>query len=97
MRETSQSIAQWAVETFGPLRHPYRGAVRANEEMAELLTKVASGSGQDVPGECADVVICLARLCDVYGVDLFEEVDRKMAVNRARNWKRDGTGCGYHT
>lgn len=97
MRETSQSIAQWALETFGPLRHPMRAAVRANEEMAELLVMSATGNHAMIPEECADIAICLARLCDVYGVDLFLEIDRKMAVNRARNWKRDGTGCGYHT
>lgn len=29
--------------------------------------------------------------------DLAEEVDKKMVVNRARTWKLDGSGCGYHT
>lgn len=30
------------------------------------------------------------------GVDLHAEIDRKMAVNRGRTWKRDSTGHGYH-
>lgn len=30
------------------------------------------------------------------GYGLWDRIDHKMAVNRARVWKRDGTGHGYH-
>jgi hypothetical protein len=31
-----------------------------------------------------------------HGVNLETEIDRKMAINRARKWKLDGSGCGQH-
>lgn len=35
----------------------------------------------------------LAACCEV---DMQNEIDRKMAINRARRWKLDGSGCGQH-
>lgn len=35
----------------------------------------------------------MAGLC---GVKLIDAVDRKMAINRQREWTQDGTGHGYH-
>ena len=46
--------------------------------------------------EAADVAIVMARLGSMAGGDIDQEVDRKMAVNRARRWEKDGTGHGYH-
>lgn len=97
MRETSRGIADWAGEVFG-IASGFRTAARANEEMAELLTKVAKNEDvRSITEECADVAIILIILCYRLGGDLFEAVDDKMRVNRARSWVRDGTGCGYHT
>jgi hypothetical protein len=84
MSETFKTIAQWCEETFGPVE-PARIAERAAEEMAELL---------DAPErveEAADVVIVLSRY-----PGLWEAVERKMAVNRARKWRLMGDGTGYH-
>lgn len=97
MRETAKSISEWIVNTFGSHGSNARVAVRANEEMAELLRAVTDGTGDSkIREECADVVIVLCRLCERYGGDLFEEVDAKMEINRGREWKLDGSGCGYH-
>lgn len=97
MKETGATIAGWAAATFGPAHDPARVAARANEEMAELLRAATS---QQPPSklieEAADVVIVLARLVHVAGGDIWEAVERKMEVNRARVWKKDGTGHGYH-
>lgn len=43
--------------------------------------------------EAADVIICLLGWCMVSGIDLFDEVDRKLAINENRRWKQlpDGT------
>lgn len=162
MIETTLSIAEWADQTFGPAPSLARVAVRANEEMSELVTEVLTG-GKGFHArfvEAADVTIVLCRLaarynidlfvtvadtcinehtdpmvmlaaankcmaatlraktaempdniiiqsirdtveyltafCRVYGVDLWAEVEIKMAINRARTWKIDGTGHGYH-
>lgn len=97
MRETAKSISDWIIATFGASGTNERVAIRANEEMAELLRAVADVSSHEkVREECADVVIVLCRLCERFGGDLFTEIDKKMAVNRQREWKLDGSGCGYH-
>jgi NTP pyrophosphatase (non-canonical NTP hydrolase) len=49
-----------------------------------------------VAGEAADVLIVLYGVAGMRGLDLHAEVDRKMAVNRARRWKANGDGTGYH-
>lgn len=97
MRETQATITQWVEETFGPVSSNARVVARANEEMAEMLKAVTSDDNHSkLAEECADVVICLYRLATRLGVDLHAEIDRKMAVNRARVWALDGSGCGYH-
>ncbi len=97
VKETQDSIAKWADETFGRVTTDARIAARINEEMAELLRAVTADMGPEkIAEECADVVIVLYRLITRQGGDLFEEIDKKMATNRARVWKKDGTGHGYH-
>lgn len=97
MAETQATISAWIEETFGPAGSNARVLARANEEMAELLRSVTIDDAHpDIPEEMADVVIVLYRVAARLGVDLLEEVAKKMAVNRARRWERDGSGCGYH-
>jgi len=95
--ETQPSIAQWAADTFG-VSTQLRAATRMNEEVAELLAKMANATvSQDkIIEECADVQIVLYVLAERMHVDLDAEVQKKMAVNRARKWKLDGSGCGQH-
>lgn len=95
--ETTETIGIWASETFGDAGSNARVAARANEEMAELLRAATSDHpAEQVVVEAADVVIILARLAYRNGFDLWSEVEKKMAINRARVWKKDGTGHGYH-
>lgn len=82
--ETFESIAAWAEATFGPIT-PERTVARADEEMVELRAEPGSVE------EAADVVICLARYAGLWAA-----VERKMAVNRKRQWRRVGDGTGYH-
>jgi NTP pyrophosphatase (non-canonical NTP hydrolase) len=95
--ETQASISRWAEETFGPAGSNARAVARANREMAELLEHVtADDRHPEAAEEIADVVIVLYRVATRLGVDLQGEIDRKMAKNRARRWRLDGTGHGYH-
>ena len=95
--ETCATVAQWANEVFGPQSDTARVAARANEEMAELLRAATSGkSADEICAEAADVVIVLARMTDLIGINLWDAVEAKMVINRARVWKQDGTGNGYH-
>lgn len=96
MRETQETISQWAEETFGPASSNARVAARANEEMSELLRKLTTDDDhEDAPVEIADVVIVLYRLAARMGVDLHELINSKMAINREREWVLD-EGHGYH-
>lgn len=96
-QESQQTITQWIEETFGPAGTNARVIARANEEMAEMLKEVSIDDAHPkLAEEMADVVIVLYRVATRLGVDLHEEIDKKMAINRARMWKLDGSGCGYH-
>jgi NTP pyrophosphatase (non-canonical NTP hydrolase) len=95
--ETQVSISQWAEKTFGPAGSNARAVARANREMAELLEHVtADDAHPEAAEEVADIVIVLYRVATRLGVDLHERIDAKMARNRVRKWKLDGTGHGYH-
>lgn len=96
-RENQVSIALWAGQTFGEAGSNARVAARSNEEMAELLRKLTvDDAHSEAPEEIADVVIVLFRLAERMGVDLLAEIDAKMKINRARVWRTDGSGHGYH-
>lgn len=95
--ETQQSISRWAEQTFGPGGSNARAIARANREMAELLEHVtADDRHSEAAEEIADIVIVLYRVATRLGVDLHEKIDAKMARNRVRKWRLDGTGHGYH-
>lgn len=96
--ENQKTISEWAETTFGPAGSNARVAARANEEMAELLRclTVDDNHVTKAAEEIADVVIVLYRLAQRLGVDLHFEVNAKMAINRSRAWKQDGSGHGYH-
>jgi NTP pyrophosphatase (non-canonical NTP hydrolase) len=97
MTESQKSISAWAEQTFGPSGSNIRVAVRAQEELTELLRALSvDDEHPKAAEEVADVVIVLQRLATRLGIDLWQEVERKMTVNRARVWKVDGSGHGYH-
>lgn len=97
MTENQRTVSNWANETFGPAGSNARVAARANEEMAELLRALTVDDNHPKAAEeVADIVIILYRLATRLGIDLHAEIDRKMAINRAREWKLDNTGHGYH-
>ena len=97
MRETTATIAEWADETFGKPKTNMRIAVRALDEMRELIQKLDEDDNH--PGaaeECYDINIVLSRLVRNLGGDMDSGVQDKMKENRARRWQVDGTGCGQH-
>jgi NTP pyrophosphatase (non-canonical NTP hydrolase) len=98
-REDQPSICSWADRSFGETE-ALGCAIRANEEMSELLSALRDWDGdlknEEIPIEAADVMIVLMRLFEIFGVDYQDVIDRKMRKNRRRKWKRTGTGHGYH-
>lgn len=97
MTETSSSICAWGDETFGKVSDPVKLAERAELELTELKEALIAGDVTEAGKEAADVTILLHRLMAVLGKDLSDEVDAKMAINRAREWQSAGDGTGSHS
>lgn len=111
-RESQQSITRWATETFGDCTVERAAARTAEEMVEFLAVLRARGMDMEnlaVPvewlgpadreqlmKELADVVVCGYRLAQLCGFELHQEIDRVMQINHARQWVRDGKGCGYH-
>lgn len=91
------AIADWAEETFGPVKSNASHAARANTEMAELLARLTSDDNDpEARWEIADIVIVLTRLAYRLGSDMAEDIHTKMIVNRQRQWDLSGGGHGTH-
>lgn len=94
--ETSNTIRVWGDATFGEVKDLAALVARARGEMDELEQALRAGDLAEAGREAADVVILLHRLVALAGMDLNEQVDAKMAINRARTWKAAGDGTGGH-
>lgn len=95
-RETSHTIRDWGDATFGAVRDLTALVARARGEMDELEQALRAGDHVEAGREAADVAILLHRLAGLLGMELSEQVDAKMQVNRARTWKAAGDGTGGH-
>lgn len=95
-RETSQTIRTWGDAIFGEPTDLTVLVQRARTEMDELEQALREGDTAEAGREAADVVILLHRLAGLLGHDLYEQVDAKMQINRARKWKAAGDGTGGH-
>jgi NTP pyrophosphatase (non-canonical NTP hydrolase) len=96
MRETSTTIREWGDATFGAVRDLSALVARARGELEELDQAIKANDKSEIGKEAADVVILLHRLVALAGMDLDEQVDAKMTINRARKWKPAGDGTGGH-
>lgn len=96
---TQHLISQWADKTFGTAYDALTIGVRANVEMAELLTELAAnrdGKAPHLESEIADVAIVLYRLANICHVNLDAAVNNKMDINVTRDWALRGDGTGQH-
>jgi hypothetical protein len=97
--ETVVSVTTWADDTFGPatLTVQLRRAYEEMDELATLADRMTLGLEPDSPAklaeEAADIVICLYRF--IGHTDPLA-IEKKMAINRKREWKVDGSGCAQH-
>lgn len=79
--------------------------LRANNALAEAISNRANALEREglLPDrspngkECCDVQVILYQVAERCGLKLAEETDRKMAINRARTWRRLPTGRFQHT
>jgi NTP pyrophosphatase (non-canonical NTP hydrolase) len=92
MRETQTTINQWQAKRFPDAS--YDGVINhLREEVAEFFT----ASDEDAAEEAADIVILLYCWAMYQGIDLQDQIDWKMAKNRARKWNIQSDGTGRHT
>lgn len=97
VRWDQRAIVEWQNATFGEPRSNLGIAIRANEEMAELLRCLSSNdTDQAARAEIADVVTVLCRLSERLGGTIVGDVEAKMEVNAKRVWKRGRDGHGRH-
>ncbi|MDP3494582.1 MAG: nucleotide pyrophosphohydrolase [Hyphomonadaceae bacterium] len=94
--ETSKTIREWGDAIFGAPQDLTALVQRARVEMDELEQALRDGDQAEAGREAADVVILLHRIAGILGHDLYEQVDAKMVINRARKWKTTGDGTGSH-
>ena len=94
--ETSSTIREWGDATFGEVGNLSALVARARGELDELELAIKADDRAEIGREAADVAILLHRLVALTGRDLAEEVDAKMATNRARRWYAAGDGTGGH-
>ncbi len=94
--ETSSTIRKWSDAAFGEVRDLSVLVARARGELDELEHAVRGNDQPEIGSEAADVAILLHRLVALAGMDLNEQVDAKMVVNRTRTWKPAGDGTGGH-
>ena len=95
MTETSHSIHSWGSKTFGDAASVKAYAIRAQEELAELIAAIEDGEpNKNIALEAADVTIILHRITGTLGLELYNVVDEKMTINRERDWIPDGNGLG---
>lgn len=81
-----RAVATWHEQRF-PASDPVLVGLKAAAELGELAEAIHSrapdspGVRGEVGAEAADVAICLFTICERwFGVDLLEEVEKKLAV-----------------
>src|SRR6266404_473025 len=97
----TDETAKRSYEFFPRRTSGVSAAISANREMGRLLSRLEieddhPQAAQQAAHAAGGVILWLVRLLQISGSDLWQEVDRKMAINRARTWHLDGSGHGYH-
>jgi hypothetical protein len=78
MKETQQSISEWASTTFGEVGSNLSVATRAGEEMFELFKEISTSiNTEKAITEAADVAIVLYRLCERLGITIDTSMIRR--------------------
>ncbi len=99
MSTTLESVQARVAEILGALAHPRVGASLAlSEECGEVAKLVLErevygqvGSDEALAGELCDVLVCVAELGNLYGIDLGAALSSKLddLALRAPKWTED--------
>jgi len=91
VRELQAEIAEWADKL-----NPDRTALSLIAKMLEEVGELIASDRQDDPLELADVLILALDLAHIKNIDVADAVQRKMRVNRTRNWRIADNGAMSH-
>lgn len=99
--EDQASVTQWARETFGRPKSSWALWERCLievEEAEDVLREWAVGHTNyaELGPELADVLIVLYQVASQLGLNLNDEVAKKMKINRERKWSINDDGTGQH-
>lgn len=91
-KEDSRSITTWGEATFGiaETQKLYDRLLEEYKEFCQCPTMKEAGQ------ELADISILLHQIAKSLGFNLDEEVDKKMAINRKREWIVNSDKIGRH-
>lgn len=89
MESLARDVVKWA-DQISPTRHPRDTVIKMVSEAAELLDAIHNRGRFDVEGELGDMIILLADISNMYGIDLIDAGVKKMEVNKARKWYTEG-------
>lgn len=90
--DLDERLRPWASERLGVEGH----AAQANEALARALCYLVADHPAAAGWRVVDCLGHLDRFTRVLGYNLADEVDRKMAINRARGWRLDDYDHGDH-
>ncbi len=66
------------------------------EQVFARRSRLPAVDPEKVASECADIQIMVGQVCSRVHKNLAWEVDKKMAINRKREWKINENGVGQH-
>ena len=89
IRSMTEEIVEWA-DTVHPTRKPEETFKKMLKEIEELKHDIGHGD------ELADVMILLLDVCHLVDVDIYNEVAKKMLINRDRKWEIQDDGTLQH-
>lgn len=98
---TQKEITDWAVNQFGEPEDNINLIERASLEFDELsmaahYAKQGIDTYEKAASEVADVVIILSQYLENIGLNLQDEINKKMKINSMRTWSKTGDGVGQH-
>lgn len=96
LKQIQMDIGTWADEKI-PLRTPSGQMKHLEKELDELKAEMATNDMEKAREELADVLIVALNIAYQLGFDMEYEVERKMAINKNRQWSApDADGVIHH-
>lgn len=86
LSELTRQVVEWA-DQINPQRKPQDTVIKTVSETSELLDAVINKDAAAVEEELGDLVILLADIGNMYGINIIDAGFKKMNINRNRKWR----------